>query len=200
MGSPYVNRSASRTELTGARSSLPQRSRPPRSSNRRRRKPLKHRENATAVSVFHVTVRMGLGLLFTFTRTDVDPRCSWRNGVTGLCRARPGRWVAGQKMIRAVPVEIREDLRRFRSFRRRDRGGISTLRLSAQLVRASGGDARIAHLARPREVQHCVRREQANGESLVEEESLDEYVVEQRKCSCWTREKHRFGGGKQATS
>jgi hypothetical protein len=54
--------------------------------------------------------------------------------------------------------------------------------------------------ARLHEVQHGVRREQANGESLVEEESVDEYVVEQRKRSCRPRAKHRFGGDKQTTS
>jgi hypothetical protein len=37
-------------------------------------------------------------------------------------------------------------------------------------------------------------KEQANGESLVKEESVDEYVVEQRKRGCWARAKHRFGG------
>jgi hypothetical protein len=50
---------------------------------------------------------------------------------------------------------------------------------------------------------------------LVEEESVDEYVVEQRKRRCWARAKyvveqrkrrcwarttHRFGGDKQTTS
>jgi len=39
-----------------------------------------------------------------------------------------------------------------------------------------------------------------DGESLVEEESVDEYVVEQRKRSCWARAKHRFGRDKQTTS
>jgi hypothetical protein len=39
-----------------------------------------------------------------------------------------------------------------------------------------------------------------DGESLVEEESVDEYVVEQRKRSCWARPKHRFGRDKQTTS
>jgi hypothetical protein len=39
-----------------------------------------------------------------------------------------------------------------------------------------------------------------DGESLVEEESVDEYVVEQRERSCWTRAKHRFGRDKQTTS
>jgi hypothetical protein len=36
-----------------------------------------------------------------------------------------------------------------------------------------------------------------DGESLVEEESVDEYVVEQRERSCWARAKHRFGRDKQ---
>jgi len=40
----------------------------------------------------------------------------------------------------------------------------------------------------------------ANGESLVEEESIDEYVVERRKRSRWARAKRRFGRGKQTTS
>ena len=40
------------------------------------------------------------------------------------------------------------------------------------------------------EVQHCVQREQSNGESLVEEGSVDEYVVEQRKRRCWARAKY----------
>jgi len=44
------------------------------------------------------------------------------------------------------------------------------------------------------------RREQVNGESLVEEESIDEYVVEQRKRRCWARAKHCFGGDKKTTS
>ena|SRR5271165_5123439 len=35
---------------------------------------------------------------------------------------------------------------------------------------------------------------------LVEEESVDEYVVEQRKRRCWARAKHRFGGDKKTTS
>jgi hypothetical protein len=35
---------------------------------------------------------------------------------------------------------------------------------------------------------------------LVEEESIDEYVAEQRKFSCGAGEKHRFGRDKQATS
>jgi hypothetical protein len=39
-----------------------------------------------------------------------------------------------------------------------------------------------------------------NGESLVEEESVDEYVIEQRKRSCWPRAKHRFRTDKQTTS
>jgi hypothetical protein len=39
-----------------------------------------------------------------------------------------------------------------------------------------------------------------DGESLVEEESVDEYVVEQRERSCWARAKHRFGRDKQTTS
>jgi hypothetical protein len=39
-----------------------------------------------------------------------------------------------------------------------------------------------------------------DGESLVEEESVDEYVVEQCKGSCWARAKHRFGRDKQTTS
>jgi hypothetical protein len=39
-----------------------------------------------------------------------------------------------------------------------------------------------------------------NGESLVEEESVDEYAVEQRKRSCWARANHRFGGDKQTAS
>jgi hypothetical protein len=39
-----------------------------------------------------------------------------------------------------------------------------------------------------------------DGESLVEEESVGEYVVEQRKRSCWARAEHRFGRGKQTTS
>jgi hypothetical protein len=39
-----------------------------------------------------------------------------------------------------------------------------------------------------------------NGESLDEEESIDEYVVEQRKCCGWARAKHRFGRDKQTTS
>jgi hypothetical protein len=43
------------------------------------------------------------------------------------------------------------------------------------------------------------RREQVNGESLVEEESTDEHVVERRKRRCWTRAKRRFGRGKQTT-
>jgi hypothetical protein len=38
------------------------------------------------------------------------------------------------------------------------------------------------------------------GESLVEEESVDEYVVEQCKRSCWAHAKHRLGGDKQTTS
>jgi hypothetical protein len=32
---------------------------------------------------------------------------------------------------------------------------------------------------------------------LAEEESVDEYVVEQRKRGRWARAKHRFGGGEQ---
>ena len=41
---------------------------------------------------------------------------------------------------------------------------------------------------------------QENEESLVEEESAYEHVAEQRKCSCWTRSEHRFGGDRQTTS
>jgi hypothetical protein len=35
------------------------------------------------------------------------------------------------------------------------------------------------------EAQHCISREKANGESLVEEESTDQHVVECRKRSRW---------------
>jgi len=52
---------------------------------------------------------------------------------------------------------------------------------------------------RLQETRNCIRREQANGEPLVEEESTDEHVVERRKRRCWTRAKHGFGTGKQTT-
>jgi hypothetical protein len=39
-----------------------------------------------------------------------------------------------------------------------------------------------------------------NGESLVEEESADEYVVEQCKRRCWARSRNSFGGGEEATN
>lgn len=43
-------------------------------------------------------------------------------------------------------------------------------------------------------------RKPANVKSLVEEESADEYLVEQCERRCWACSRRRFGGGKQATN
>ena len=131
-------------------------------------------------------LRHNIALYVGAERHECDSRAQQKSRHAPDHRDRLGRI----QRLRALDASRRKpgtNLSRFVFFRRRGLGGISTLRLGATFVRASGMDAMI-------EVQHCVRREQANGESLVKEESVDEYVVEQRKRSCWARAKHRFGG------
>src|SRR5271166_4328348 len=110
--------------------------------------------------------------------------CVTRSSVTTLC------WAMRQNRNNRACNRLLGDKRR-----RGTNGGVGRLSCAAIVLERFGFHVRDVE-CKPRAAH---RREQANGESLVEEESTDEHVVERRKRRCWTRAKRRFGRGTQTT-